>query len=93
VYRLRTSAPIELVVVAAIIGILLVLMIAASRQNRAANGTSIADAGTEPVRLDGIGSYDLSQTGPLGYTWTKISGSSVTVTTDGFCPQNAVYAR
>ncbi len=46
----------------------------------------IADAGSsryaaqEPVVLDGIGSYDPDNSGPLSYMWRQISGPSVVIT-------------
>ena len=45
----------------------------------------IADAGLpryaaqDPVVLDGTGSYDPDESGPLSYTWRQISGSTVVI--------------
>ncbi|MFC1765975.1 hypothetical protein ACFL6U_28345, partial [Planctomycetota bacterium] len=49
------------------------------------NQPPIADAGssryaaTDPVQLDGTGSYDPDGSGPLSYRWRQISGPSVVV--------------
>jgi hypothetical protein len=54
------------------------------------NQPPIADAGSsryaaqDPVQLDGTGSYDPDDSGPLSYEWQQISGPSVLIT-------NAVY--
>jgi hypothetical protein len=37
-------------------------------------------AGTDPVQLDGTGSYDPDNSGPLSYQWRQISGPTVTIT-------------
>ncbi len=50
------------------------------------NQAPIADAGlpryaaTDPVVLDGTGSYDPDNSGPLSYTWRQIAGPSVEAT-------------
>ena len=50
------------------------------------NQAPIADAGlsryaaTNPVQLDGTGSYDPDNSGPLSYTWRQIAGPSVEAT-------------
>jgi hypothetical protein len=36
-------------------------------------------AGTNPVRLDGSGSFDPDESGPLSYTWRQIGGPSVII--------------
>ncbi len=52
----------------------------------AQNQRPVADAGlpryaaTDPVQLDGTGSYDPDSSGPLTYTWRQIAGPSVTIT-------------
>jgi hypothetical protein len=55
--------------------------------SRAAQGTApIADAGLpryaaeDPVVLDGTGSYDPDDPGPLSYKWRQISGPTVVIT-------------
>jgi len=51
----------------------------------AQDGRPVADAGspryaaTEPVQLDGTGSYDPDDSGTLSYTWRQISGPSVAI--------------
>ncbi|MHC4438745.1 MAG: PKD domain-containing protein, partial [Planctomycetota bacterium] len=57
------------------------------------DGRPIADAGlsryaaTDPVQLDGTGSYDPDDFGPLSYTWRQIAGPSVEATdTDTAAP-------
>ena len=50
------------------------------------NQAPIADAGSsryaaqDPVVLDGTGSYDPDNSGPLSYTWYQISGPTVVIT-------------
>ena len=36
-------------------------------------------AGPDPIVLDGTGSYDPDNSGPLTYTWRQISGPSVVI--------------
>ena len=36
-------------------------------------------AGTNPVKLDGTGSYDPDNSGPLSYQWQQISGPNLTI--------------
>ena len=49
------------------------------------DGRPIAEAGlpryvaTDPVQLDGTGSYDPKGSGPLSYTWRQVSGPSVVI--------------
>ena len=49
------------------------------------DGRPVADTGlsryaaTDPVLLDGTGSYDPDSSGPLSYTWRQISGPSVVI--------------
>ncbi len=51
-----------------------------------ANEPPVAEAGlpryaaTDPVQLDGSGSYDADSSGSLGYAWTQISGPPVVTT-------------
>jgi len=55
-------------------------------------------AGTEPVKLDGTGSYDPDKSGPLRYAWRQLSGPSLTIvdsnsatpTISGFTQTNAI---
>ncbi len=53
-----------------------------------ANEAPVADAGlpryttAAPVQLNGNGSYDPDESGPLGYTWTQVSGPAVVITDD-----------
>ncbi|MHC4621438.1 MAG: PKD domain-containing protein, partial [Planctomycetota bacterium] len=55
-------------------------------------------AGTDPVQLDGTGSYDPDNSGPLSYQWQQISGPVVTITAgntatpaiSGFAPTNLI---
>lgn len=50
------------------------------------NLSPVADAGlpryaaTDPLQLDGSGSYDPDESGPLSYTWTQVSGPPVAIT-------------
>ncbi len=36
-------------------------------------------AGTDPIVLDGTGSYDPNESGPLSYSWQQISGPTVVI--------------
>jgi hypothetical protein len=64
----------------------------------------VADAGlpryaaTDPVKLDGKGSYDPDNSGPLSYQWQQISGPNLTImgadtptpTISGFTPTDSI---
>jgi hypothetical protein len=64
----------------------------------------VADAGlprypaTDPVELDGTGSYDPDNSGPLSYQWQQISGPNLTITgadtptptISGFTPTDSI---
>lgn len=51
----------------------------------AQNVAPVADAGlsryvaADPIQLDGTGSFDPDETGPLSYAWTQISGPKVVI--------------
>jgi len=57
----------------------------ATAHHAAGNEAPVADAGppryaaTDPVHLDGSGSYDPDLSGSLGYTWRQVSGQSVVI--------------
>lgn len=64
-------------------------------QARLRNVPPVADAGpsryvaTEPIRLDGTGSYDPDGTPIMGYTWTQVSGPALAIV-DADTPTPAV---
>ncbi|MHC4622179.1 MAG: PKD domain-containing protein [Planctomycetota bacterium] len=62
-----------------------VSIVVGSRNVPVADAGSSRYAGTDPVQLDGTGSYDPDNSGPLSYRWQQISGPTVTIT-DGDTP-------
>jgi len=66
-----------------LIAILLVIVAFAPAASQ--NQTPVADAGLSryaalnPIGLDGTGSYDQDDSGPLSYTWRQIAGPSVVI--------------
>lgn len=68
-----------------VVGLLLVAAFVTGNQKASANVAPVAEAGSlryaaeEPIYLDGTGSYDPDASGPLQYTWTQVSGPTVTV--------------
>ncbi|HPC95272.1 MAG TPA: right-handed parallel beta-helix repeat-containing protein [Sedimentisphaerales bacterium] len=83
---------------------LLARPIATSGQNTPDRVAPVAEAGlsryagNEPIRLDGTGSYDPDQSGPLHYAWAQVSGPVLTLTDaetatpliDGFVQTEAI---
>jgi hypothetical protein len=65
---------------------LLILMVDSGGHSAAANEPPVAEAGLpryaakDPVRLDGSGSYDPDNSGPLSYAWTQVSGPPLVIT-------------
>lgn len=65
---------------------LLALGVLGGGQSLWANEPPVAEAGLsryvaqDPIRLDGSGSYDPDNSGPLTYTWTQVSGPLLVVT-------------
>ncbi|MFC1636653.1 right-handed parallel beta-helix repeat-containing protein [Planctomycetota bacterium] len=66
--------------------ILIALFVLSPVRAQLQNGRPVADAGssryaaTDPVQLDGTGSYDPDNSGTLSYTWRQISGPAVVIT-------------
>jgi len=67
------------------ITLLLVVLVLWPALSQAQNLAPVADAGlpryasVNPVTLDGTGSYDPDNSGPLSYSWRQIAGPSVTI--------------
>ncbi len=53
---------------------------ALANERPVANAGALRYAGSEPVRLDGTGSYDPDGSGLLSYVWRQLSGPSVVIT-------------
>ncbi|MHC4575183.1 MAG: PKD domain-containing protein [Planctomycetota bacterium] len=76
----------------------LVVIVVGSRNVPVADAGSSRYAGTDPVQLDGTGSYDPDNSGPLSYQWQQISGPNLTITgadtptptISGFTPTDSI---
>ncbi len=78
----------------------LLLTIGGGSSVASANEPPVAEAGLpryaakDPVQLDGSGSYDLDDSGPLSYAWTQVSGPSLVVTgADTATPQISGFVQ
>ncbi len=86
------------------LGLWAINILAGSEPRAFANMPPVAEAGlsryvaTDPVRLDGSGSYDPDNSGPLTYTWTQVAGpplvisgaTTATPTISGFVPTQQI---
>jgi hypothetical protein len=65
---------------------LITLLALGSVKAQSQDNTPVADAGSsryagpDPVKLDGTGSFDPDNSGPLSYAWRQISGPAVVIT-------------
>jgi len=68
-----------------VLGLLVVAVLASGAGKVSANVPPVAKAGLPryaaqgPVQLDGSGSYDPDNSGPLTYTWTQVSGPPLVI--------------
>lgn len=79
---MKASHHCHVTILLALAGLILVpgnVRSAFANERPAADAGPLRYAGSDPIRLDGSGSYDPDQSGPLHYTWRQLSGPTVTL--------------